>query len=144
MIAATGAVAKNLGTPPVRARIESLARHLQPGDRILTLNELGNQVYWELTHRLDRTARIEAPRPPRDLAALSVYQRRGIEQGERLSVVPYRNVGEIELDGVSCVWLLHDPAEPDAALAGHLASRGFLLERTIGAEPPRLSEYRAR
>lgn len=144
LIAASGAVVNNLGTPAVRARVELLASQLQPGDLILTLDETGNQVYWELTHRLGRTARIEALRRQRNLAELSLDQRRGIEQGERLSVVPHRNIGEIDLGSVRRVWVFHESVKPDETLAAHLASRGFSLERTIGGEPPRLSEYRLR
>jgi len=144
VIAASGAVAKNLQTPPVRARVEWLASRLEPGDRILTLDETGNQVYWELTHRLGRTAPIEAVRRVQNPAELSVYQRRGIEQGERLSVAPCRYIGEIDLEGAHRVWLFHDSATPEEALARELASHGFSRQRTIGAEPPRLSEYLAR
>jgi hypothetical protein len=128
----------------VRARVEWLASELEPGDRVLTLDETGNQVYWELTHRLGRAARIEAVRLPRNLAELPVYQRRAIEQGERLSVVPYRGVEELDLGGVRRVWVFHDAATPEQALTSQLASRRFLLERTVGDGPPRLSEYRLR
>lgn len=144
LLATGGTVAKNLGAPAVRARVEWLASELEPGDRVLTLDETGNQVYWELTHRLGRAARIEAVRLPRNLAELPVYQRRAIEQGERLSVVPYRGVEELDLGGVRRVWVFHDAATPEQALTSQLASRRFLLERTVGDGPPRLSEYRLR
>jgi hypothetical protein len=142
LISSTAALIGNLEPHPVRARIETVAREMEPGDIIVCLDELANPVFWELTHRLEREAPIRALAPQVDSDELSVYQRQGIEQGERLSVIPYRAMDEIDIEGGRRVWLFHNAATPPETIAGHLAAHGFVQERTDGGESPRLSLYR--
>lgn len=142
LISSTATLIRNLESHPVRKRIETVAREMRPGDIIVCLDELANPVFWELTHRLGREAPIQALAPQVDADELSVFQRQGFEQGERLSVIPYRPVNEIGLEGVRRVWLFHNSAAPPDTIAEHLAAHGFARERTDGGESPRLSVYR--
>ncbi len=141
LVSDAAAVVKSLEPPALRRQIELTAQRMSPGDLVVCLDELCNPISWELVHRLRVPARIEAPRPE-PAAGLSVHERRALEQGERLSVVPYRGAGHIDFETTGRVYVFHQDPQLPSNVATELERRGFRLERKEGGEAARLSVYR--
>lgn len=141
LVSDAATVVKSLEPPALRRQIELTAERMSPGDLVVCLDELCNPVYWEFVHRLRAPARIEAPRPE-PAAGLSVHERRALEQGERLSVVPYRDAGHIVFEAAERVYVFHQKPLLPSNVATELERRGFRLERTEGSGTARLSVYR--
>jgi hypothetical protein len=140
LVADTSAVIRNLKPPALRAQIELAAQQISSGDAVVCLDELCNPIYWELRHRWGLRVPIEAPRPTLT-PELSVHERRALEQGERLSVVPYRDIGQIDFQAARRIFVFHQGAAPDPAVAAELERRGFRLQRREASGPHRLSIY---
>jgi len=112
---AVGFVLSN-GPSPVREVALVVAREQRPDDLVLCSPGTGNQFYWELTHGLGRSARIEVLRPP-----IPVFR--------RLLVPPQIDPESIQLDGVNRIWFLYSEGEETRPDFESLRARGFVLQK---------------
>lgn len=131
---------QDLKTPPLRVRVEQIARRLEPQDLVLADPDLASHVYWELRHRMGREARVVAS-PPLSADGLSAIQRKALEQAQRLSVVRAIRPEQIGLDDVRRVWLLDKDAAPDADVAARITEAGFRSVEHTESQGPRLWLY---
>ncbi|MCW5978286.1 MAG: glycosyltransferase family 39 protein [Bryobacteraceae bacterium] len=126
---------------PLRQRPEAIARDLRPSDLVLSEREHSNSLYWEIAHRQGRDVRFEVlPRIRRD-ESKTIFEQRGEEQGERLSVFRFRQLPEVDLRGVERVWLLHASRDTAVTAGAFLAERGFRVERREGDQAPFLTLF---
>ncbi len=120
---------------PVRQAASALSTQANPSDLILCSSDVASQFYWEWTRRFGRSNRVECLRPVPSAASPAAPHRRRLEQSERLSVLPWKDLTEIEVGGASRVWLVTmSDSELVARVEDSLAARDFTLESSVNKD----------
>lgn len=141
LISAGISLVTSLLPSPVLERTRAIAAEFQPDDLVISERDQSNSLYWEIAHRRGRDVRFEVLPKKRSDGPKSTPERLGEEQGERLSVFPYRDLSQIDLQGVRRVWVLYSSKDVPGSVAAFLTPRGFVAERTEGAEAPFLTLF---
>lgn len=121
-------MAQSLHPSPARQATTFLNREYRDADLILCDGlDCGNQVYWEWTRRLGRTGRIEVLRFG--------------SPAWRLSVLPQKKLGQLDLSQVSRVWFLQSDRKAADTVPGFLAARGFAPAEMLAESIPGLRAF---
>lgn len=121
-------MAQSLQPSPARQATTFLNREYRDTDLILCDGlDCGNQVYWEWTRRLGRSGRIEVLRFG--------------STAWRLSVLPQKKLGQLDLSQVGRVWFLHSDRKAADTVPGFLAARGFAPAETLAEDIPGLQVF---
>ena len=121
-------MAQSLQPSPARQATTFLNREYRDADLILCDGlDCGNHIYWEWTRRLGRTGRIEVLRFG--------------STAWRLSVLPQKNLGQLDLSQVGRVWFLQSDRKAADTVPGFLAARGFAPAETLAEDIPGLQAF---
>jgi hypothetical protein len=109
-----------------RQAAEIISAEQRPTDSVLASNlSIGNQLHWEINHRLGREVRIQVLRPPVAVA--------------RLSVLPAADLESLDLQNVDRLWVFYYKANLGTDRGQlSLSKHGFALGKEFPFNEPGL------